>query len=286
VRPKTWTTYELVVRLHITPYVGAIRVDRLKPEDIRAMMTALEKAGASPRIRELAYLRLRSALEPLIGDVVMATPIRRAHKPRVERSTMTAWTREQARAFLSATEDDPLGPLYRLALATGMRRGELLALQWQDVDLRRRRIAVQHTLTDDGELAPAKTARSRRTIELSPRTAASLKTHRERLLAAGLRASPWVFPAAHGGPYRSRQLQRDFPVAILKANVRRKDPLPTIRFHDLRHTAATIALSVGVHPKIVSEMLGHASITITLDTYSHVLPALQKDAVRRLDSVL
>ncbi len=292
IRSTTYSNYETILRVHVKPILGAMRADRVRPSDIAAMMTTLERNGAAPRVRELAYLRIRSVLGALVPEILPANPVKPIHRARVERKTMSVWTQEQARAFLEATANDREANLYRLALSVGMRRGEILALRWRDVDLKNRRLSVQHTLTAEGELVNAKTSGSRRTIELPARTAAALVAQREKLLAEGLRTSAYVFPDEKGEPYSGRRLLHHFNLAVKTINNARlaadedAELLPAIRFHDLRHTAATIALSIGLHPKIVSEMLGHASIQITLDTYSHSLPSMQKDAAEKLDAVL
>jgi len=171
--------------------------------------------------------------------------------------------------------------LYIAAVTTGLRQGELLGLQWEDVDLRSSRIAVRHTLQNDrGKLTLENTKNSKgRRIEIPQITLTALKAHRERLLAQGLRSSLWVFPDTKGGPMRKDNLLRRFKAVLKSAG------LPAIRFHDLRHTAATLMLLQGVHPKVVQEMLGHSSIALTLDTYSHVVPSMQREAADKIDAL-
>ena len=280
-RTKTYTNYEGTLRLHVLeayPALALMRVDRIKSAHLRELFEKL--ADRSPRVRELVFLRLHSLFASMVGEHITKNPVMPAMKNRVPRKTMDAWTAEEARKFLEATKNDWLAPLYRLALSVGMRKGELLGLQWSDVDLRAKRLHIQHTLSDDGTLGEPKTAGSRRTIELPSKAAACIVAQKGILLAAGLRASPWVFPDRDGGPYLARKLSRDFDAAITAAEVRR------IRFHDMRHTAATLRLQLGEHPKIVSEMLGHAKTSITMDLYSHTIPSMQRDSADRFDAVL
>jgi integrase len=283
IRTKSYTTYELVLRLHVleaAPALVAMRVDRIRPAHIRELFAALD-ATRSPRVRELVFLRLHAIFASLIGESVIKNPVLASFRPRVPRKTMNAWTQEQAKKFLDVTSDDRLAPLYRLALSVGMRKGELLGLRWLDVDIKAKRVHIQHTLSDDGKtLGEAKTAGSRRTIELPAKAAAALAAQKKALLAGGLRASPWVFPDEDGGPLLARKLSRAFASALLKANV------PAIRFHDLRHTAASLRLQMGEHPKIVSEMLGHSKVSITMDLYQHTMPSMQRDSADRFDAIL
>jgi integrase len=205
---------------------------------------------------------------------------------------MSVLAPEQVHVLLEAAKGDRLEALYVLALSTGMRQGELLALRWRDLDLDldnatlQVRGTVQRTMVGL-IIAEPKTTRSRRRVALSPTAVETLRTHRiwqvsERLaLGSAWEDQDLVFPNTIGKPIEATNLLRSsfFPL-LAKAH------LPRIRFHDLRHTAATLLLSRGVHPKVVAEMLGHATISITLDTYSHVLPDMQREAARAMETVL
>jgi len=204
---------------------------------------------------------------------------------------MRVLTPQQARKLLSSIDGDPLEALYVLALTTGMRRGELLALRWSEIDLEagflQVRWTLQHLVGGVHVLTPPKTARSRRKIKLTVRAIKALQAHRTRQIALRDAAKEawyeegFVFTTAIGHPIRGNHiLQRNFAPLLVKAG------LPAIRFHDLRHTAATLLLLRGIHPKVVSEMLGHSTISMTLDIYSHVLPDMQRDAVDALDLLL
>jgi integrase len=202
---------------------------------------------------------------------------------------MMALSPDQARSLLEAAQGDRFEALYVLALSTGMRQGELLALKWPNVNLDARHLAVRSTLrrADEGfEFNEPKTARSRRQVSLTLAAVAALKRHRARQLEERLRQPYWqdanlVFASEVGTPVEATNLiRRSFRPLLLRAG------LPQIRFHDLRHTAATLLLGQGVHPKVASEMLGHSSISITLDLYSHVTPTMQQTAVDALDAVL
>jgi integrase len=196
---------------------------------------------------------------------------------------MQTLSEEQVRLFLSEARRDRLYALYVVALTTGLRQGELFALHWADIDLEAGTITVRHTLQEYGSeltLAEPKTSRSRRSVPISDRVVAALRAHHKQMMIDG-NPGPWVFCDTTGGPLRkSNVTRRSFRPLLKRAG------LPLIRFHDLRHTAATLWLIKGVHPKVVQERLGHSSIAITLDTYSHVLPSMQRDAAERLDDLL
>jgi integrase len=203
---------------------------------------------------------------------------------------MTTLAPEQARAFLAGARGDRLEALYVLALSTGMRQGELLGLRWKDVNLERGVLQVKSTLQRGAHgfvFSEPKTARSRRQIILTKVASAGLKRHRirqaeERLsLGEAWEDNDLVFANEAGRPIESTNLvRRSFRSVLNRAG------LPRMRFHDLRHTYATLALGQGVHPKVVSDALGHANISITLDTYSHTTAAMHQQAADALDAVL
>jgi integrase len=204
--------------------------------------------------------------------------------PRVPKSEITPLDQQQVGKLLAAAKDDRLEAVYVVAIGSGLRLGELFGLQWTNVDLKAGRIAVRHTLTEVGgklSLTEPKTAKGRRLVTL-PRTAVdALIDHRKRMVAAGFAGVRFVFFNSAGGPLRRSHFHRNEFKPLLK-----RAELPNIRFHDLRHTSATLLLAQGVHPKVVQERLGHAQISLTLDTYSHVLPSIEAEAASRLDSLL
>ena len=199
---------------------------------------------------------------------------------------------EEASRLLNATRGDKFEALYVLAVTTGMRRGELLGLKWLDVDLENASVSIRRTLTRIGNgkrvvLGDAKTKKSRRTIRLTPQAVEALKKHLTRQMADMERLGDLykdqglVFTTDTGGPVNPSNLrQRSFAPLLKRAG------LPHIRFHDLRHTCATLLLLKNVHPKFVQELLGHATIAITLDTYSHVLPSMGDQTACAMQDVL
>jgi integrase len=275
----TWRRYEELVRLHVNPRIGKRRLARLKPDQLQSFYTELQ-ANRSPATVLKVHRMLHSAFKLAvrwdampqnITELVLAPPTRQRH----EFDTFTA---EQARSLLKAVQGDRLEALYVLAITTGMRQGELLGLRWQDVDLERRRLQLVRQL---------KTRQSRRAVVLPELAATALVDHRDRQAAereqqgAGWEEHDLVFPNTVGGPLDPHNLrQRSFFPLLIRAG------LPRIRFHDLRHSCATLLLSEGVHPKIVSDLLGHSQIGITLDLYSHVTATMQAVAAEAMGRLL
>ncbi len=232
----------------------------------------------------------RALVDAVRWGLVMRNVAALVTAPRRARSEIRALTPDQARLLLAVAEGDRLGALYMMALTTGMREGELLALRWRDVNLEVALAAVRSTLyRGDGKLrlGEPKTARSRRSVHLTSEAVAALRRHRERQSAERLRLGPaWedndlVFANEVGRLVEPQNMLRRSFVPLLE-----RAGLPRIRFHDLRHSTATLLLGAGVHPKIVSEMLGHATVAITLDTYSHVTPAMHRGAAAAMSSLL
>jgi integrase len=204
--------------------------------------------------------------------------------PTVPEREITPLTPEQVGKLLAAAKDDRLEALYVLAIGSGMRLGELFGLQWRNVNLNAGTCSVCHSLTELGgklTLSEPKTAKGRRLVTLPRRVIDALIDHRKKMVALGFAGVPFVFCNSVGGPLRRSHFHRNEFKPLLK-----RAGLPDIRFHDLRHTSATLLLAQGVHPKVVQERLGHSQISVTLDTYSHVLPSMQVDAANRLDSML
>lgn len=245
----------------------------------------MEKVGASTETRRLARVVLRRGLkQALKWGLIVRNVCDAVDAPKMVKSEIMPLTQDQVAKLLAAAKDDWLEALYVTAVGTGLRLGELFGLQWRDVDLNAGTLSVRHTLTEVGgklTLTEPKTAKSRRLVTLPRRVVDALADHRKRMVAAGFASVPFVFCNSAGGPLRRSHFhEREFKPLLERAE------LPAIRFHDLRHTSATLLLKQGVHPKVVQERLGHSQISITLDIYRHVMPSMQADAASRLDSML
>src|SRR5215216_3058400 len=266
VRRSTYESYRRQARRYITPAVGRVRLKALTPVHVQGLYREMQERGLSARTVEYTHAVLWSMVPRNVCDAVDV--------PQVRREEMHPLTPEQARRFLDAARGERLEALYVVAVHAGLRPGELLALGWEDVDLDRGVLHVHRALSD-GEFTTPKTKRSRRRIDLSAGSIAALKKHRIRQLEERIaRAGLWqdhglVFPSSVGTPLSHRNVVRSF-----KAVLRRAGLPAAIRLYDLRHTCATLLLCRNIHPKYVQELLGHASIAQTLDTYSNVLPGM------------
>lgn len=283
VSPSTHHLYEGLIRLHIDPKIGGVPLPRLTPVHVQGMLGAMERDRASPRLRQMALGVLHRAIgQALRWGMVPRNVCDAVTRPRVPRQTMQSLASSQVVKLLETAKGDRLGALYVLAVTTGLRQGELLGLKWEDVDFDRAALHVRHTLHElNGRLwiGEPKTSRARRQIDLPVIAIVALRDHRQKMLIEG--PDGLVFCDTQGGPLRKSNLVRRSFLPLLK-----RAGLPAIRFHDLRHTAATLLLAQGVHPKIVQERLGHSQISLTLDTYSHVLPGMGREAASKLDALL
>ncbi len=288
VKPSTWQRYHDLARLHIAPEVGRVPIARLTAQQVQALYDKKLSEGLSPTTVHHLHTVLHGALGNAIKKGLVAYNVTdRVDAPRIRHTEMQTLSESQANQLLEAARGNRFEALYRLALETGMRQGELLALKWQDVDLESGKIAVKASLRyHHGRFifSTPKTRGSRRSIDLTPHAIAALHAHRARQLEERMaigeawdKASNLVFCTHRGGPLEATNFVKQSFLPLLKAA-----DLPRIRFHDLRHTAATIAIAKGAPIKAVSIMLGHASVSITLDVYSHVVPSMQEALVKTM----
>ena len=280
VRDRTWERHEQVVRLHLEPTIGGVKLDRLNALQVQSVYGEKLGAGLSPRSVEIIHATLHKALKQAVRWTLIPRNVAEATTPpRPVRKEITPLSREQARRLLEAARGDALYAFYVLAVTTGMRNGELLGLQWRDVSLEDRALRVRRTIFN-GVVSPPKTAAGNRTIHLSGLAVAALKEH--RLATAKQRISEWVFSTKGGKPISVHNVHsRSWKPLLKRAGL----PAST-RMHDLRHTCATLLLSRGVPVKVVSEMLGHGDVAITLAVYQSVLPHMQESAARVMEETL
>jgi integrase len=288
VRKSTYDRNESLCRVHLIPALGRKKLQTLGAADVAGFYRSRLDAGCSAASVHKMHETLHKALKQAVRWGYMTkNPADDVDAPRVHTEEVHPLTQEEACRFLEAVRGDRLEALYVVALHTGLRQGELLALRWEDLDLEAHTLQVRRTVTKDGgklAVGPTKTAKGRRTVKLTKDAAASLRGHLTRqleeidVLGDHFQDQGLVFCTSKGTLINPTNLRkRSFAPLLVRAG------LPHITFHQLRHTAATILLLKNVNPKIVSEMLGHASIAITLDTYSHVLPNMQDSAVAAME---
>jgi integrase len=291
VRPSTFKGYEGKVRTHILPGLGTVRLVKLTPQNLEAFLNQKRAAGLSPQTVQ----HLRAILRAALSDAVRWSLVPRnvaalVDGPRVPHRDVRPLAPNEAQNLLEGVRTHRLGALFSVALAVGLRQGEALGLRWNDIDLDGGTLTVRKTLQRVDEkfvLVEPKTVRSRRTIALPSVAVNVLRTHRarqmeERLMAGALWEDDWglVFTTATGRPLHGTNVTRTFQQLLAKSGLRHQ------RFHDLRHSCASLLLAQGVHPRVVMETLGHSQIALTMNTYSHVLPPLQREAAVRMDEVL
>lgn len=250
-------------------------------------------APLSERTRLHIHITLNAALNAAVDEGLIAVnPARRAKAPRPGRRNVAelhTWTDAELRTFLESAAGDRLASLWRLLAATGMRRGEALGLKWSDVDLAGGRVSIQRARVTVGyEVceAPPKTEQSRRVVTMDAGTVATLKAWKAQQAAERLKwgaawqGGAWLFTREDGEPMHPDRVTKLFGDAVAGVDV------PRIRLHDLRHTSATLALAAGLHPKVVQERLGHATISQTMDTYSHTTQPMHDDAAAKLGAII
>ena len=284
VRSRTLEGYRLHVRGNILPRIGSVRLDRLTPLQVQEMESGLLRSGGrdglglSPQtvlhVHRILSSALKHALQLGLVPRNVATAV---SPPRVRRYEARTMTWDEAGRLLQTVTNPLFHTVFLLALHTGLRRSELLGLQWRDLDLDGKFLSVRRGLVQLSsgtlEVTEPKSGRGR-VVTLTEESVRSLKAHRGRQPGDG----HFVFCYSGGAPLNPVGVSRSFHRAARKAG------LDGLRFHDLRHTHATLLLAEGVHPKVVSERLGHSSIAITVDTYSHVFPTVQIDAAERFGS--
>jgi integrase len=291
VRERTYERYEEILRLHVKPGLGRLKLKALTPAHVQDFYRDRLDSGFSPATVQKIHVILHKALSQAVSwSLVPRNAGKAVRAPRPTPKEMRPLSPDEARRLLETAGGDRLEALYVLAIHTGMRQGELLGLKWENVDLAANAIRVRHTLLrTKGRviLGEPKTKKSRRTVHLTGAASRALEEHLERQLKVMERLGDLyrdqglVFTTEVGTPINPSNLRkRSFAPLLQKAG------LPRLRFHDLRHTCATLLLSKNIHPKYVQELLGHATVSITLDTYSHVLPGMGNQVADAMEDVL
>lgn len=290
-RSTTHRRYRVIVENHLQPRLGNVRLDALTGLHVQRMLTDMRKDEATARTIQMTYAVLRVALDAAKElRLVMSNVTHDVKRPRYETAAVEVFSDDEVARMFAAAKSMRCNALLHLAVASGLRQGELFALQWRDVSFTRDEqghiigasVEVQRTISQvTGEAEPTKSRAGKRRVEVDAHTAAILHAHREVLQAehAAKRSKkpvpPWVFPSMQGHAQQARNfMRREWAPLIEAAEIK----LEGRTFHTLRHTAASIMLRNSTHPKVVQERLGHATIKITLDTYSHLMPSMQREA--------
>jgi integrase len=298
VAPRTYESYELTVRLHLAPNIGHVRLHQLSAQGVQRLLNAKRETGLSART--VAYMRvvLRTALKQAMEwDLVARNVAAMAKPPKAESPKFAILSADGARSLLEAAKSDRLGAIFSVAIACGLRKGEILGLRWSDVDLQARKLSVRQSVqrlsrkltgeaTGSLRAAEPKTKSSIRTITIPDSIVALLRAHRVRQIEARLIAgSQWkesglVFTSVVGTAIDPSIVNSHLKSVLAKAG------LPAIRFHDLRHSAASFMVDQGVHLRAVMAVLGHSSIRITADTYAHPSEDMMRSAADSMESIL
>jgi len=290
VRQRTYERYESIVRVHLAPAIGKVKLKALTPDHVRGLYREKLDGGLAPRTVLHIHRTLSKALKQATDDGLVprnaAAPVK---PPRPRREEIRPLDREQVRVLFEAAGEDRLEALYVVAVTTGLRRGELQGLKWEDLDLEAGTLQVRRTLSEPrgGFVFEAPKSGKGRNVRLTQKATTVLREHRRRQIEERMRLGTLgndhglVFPSGAGTPLSGGNLNRAF-----KALLRRAGLSSMIRFHDLRHTCATLLLQQGVNPKFVQELLGHRDVSLTLNVYSHVLPDMGGIAASAMDNAL
>lgn len=286
VRPKTFQDYQGMLNRYIRPILGDRVLAGIRPLDLQTMYQEMTKRSLSARTVRYVHVVVKSAMQQAVRwRLLLENPADGLRVPQQVRNEMRSLTIEQARVLLKAAERTRYGPVFAVALTTGMRPSEYLGLKWQDIDWARQTVSVVRSIRRlNGRwcFSDTKRLRSRRPIKLQNWIVSLLHDLRTKANAQDFypEARDLIFTTPSGRPIGADYLAKHFRSTLDLAGV------PRLRLYDLRHSAATIALAAGVSPKVVSEQLGHASTAFTLDTYAHVLPHMQDEAAARVEAML
>lgn len=292
-RERTFIEYSEILKLHVRGPLGGLQLTELSAGHVQQLYSRLQTAKClSPRRVRYVHAILSSALRKATElDLVTRNVAKLVQLPKQTRKEMDVMTDDECRLFLKALDGERLGTMFSFALGTGLRPGEYLALQWKDLDLDQGMATVRRAVVrlkgQKWKFTEPKTRSSSRPISLPGGLVSELRAHRIRQFEERLRlGAVWqdhdlVFPSELGTPLTQSNITQVYKRVLAKAGLRR-----SLRLYDLRHTHATLLLAAGIHPKVVSERLGHSTIALTLDVYSHVLPSMQAQAAERLNAML
>lgn len=288
IRDNTYNTYVERIKNYMIPYFAKTKLADLKVMHIKEWHDKLKKKINRTTIQDVHKLMKRIVKDAVLWEIIPKNPFELIKTPTSETKKMEVWEKDEVSFFLSSIKEDPLYIAFYLALTTGMRQSEILGLRWESVNFENRTIAVTATLQRNTKkiIEDTKSKTSARSIQVSAEIIHELKKHRkhqkQQQLIAGTAWKNYdlVISTGFGTPIIARNLNRSFE------RLKNKLKMKQITFHELRHTHATLLLKANIHPKIVSERLGHSTIKVTLDRYSHVIPNMQKEAADMIDQLL
>jgi integrase len=302
--PKTWIVYEYLVRRHLISGLGSIRLIKLQPQHVRIFLSEKLDSGLSARTVKHLRATLRAALNQAMNDdLLQRNAAAKVKPPEIQPRSLDVYTPAEARQLLEAVQGHRLEALFTTALALGLRMGEVLGLQWSDVNFERGLLTVRHSLqrikrVRRGDVVKEGEAKTERllgqpkgkkvhSLRLPAVVLDALRQHQMRQEEErNLAGTSWkgdgkyVFTSSIGTPLEQRRLDRIFKDLCDGADLRR------VRFHDLRHSAASLLIAQGVHPKAIQELLRHSTITLTMDTYGHLLDQVQQETADKMDEIL
>jgi integrase len=294
VKPKnkqlTYRSYEWIIRTHLIPHLGRVPLAKLTPQRLQAFVNERHASGLSAATVKHLNATLRAALSlAQRWQLVHQNAAKLVTLPRIVRYQAKSLTPAQAKQFLVSLAGHRNEALFTVALTMGLRRGELLALRWSDIDLKNAKLEVRHSLERvKGEglrLSEPKSNKAKRELRIPQICLSSLASHKmaqakqREWAGSNWQDNDFVFTTNIGTPIHPDDLSRELPAALAAAK------LPRVRLHDLRHSCATLLLSLGVHRKLVQETLGHSTFQLTMDTYSHMIPALRNEVADRMDEI-
>lgn len=285
VKPRTYRSYHDSCHLHIIPALGKIKLHQLRPMAVSGWINGPAMDGLSPRTVRYLHTVLKIALNQAEAwEMVANNAAQHVKPPRVPGHEIVALDEQQARTLQNAAVGEANEALYMVAVTMGCRRGEILALRWQDIDLDKKTLRVRHTLQrQDGKpvLSEPKSERSRRVLTMPEMLIGKLKQHRREMMALGRGWKPddFVFSSRCGEPLDAGNLNREYKKLLKKAG------LPDVTFHSLRHTAASMLMEQGVDPLTVMYFLGHSNPNVTLSIYCHVSSKQKRGAAEKIDAV-
>jgi integrase len=291
VKQSTWRLYETTIRNHIEPILGKVKISDIEPSDIQNLYLLKKEKSIGNRTIQVMHTIINNSLETAVRTgVLQNNPAQSTIPPKYTSPEMDIYSEHEITQLLLAVKGTSLEALIHLAITTGLRQSELLALKWSDIDWDRNTISVQRQLRRKFErrdyYSSLKTKSGRRTISLGINTIQKLREHHQKQIGQKEEMGDrWdendlIFPSIVGTPISQRNLLRRFKTIIRESGLRE------IRFHDLRHTAASLMLNHGISPIIVAKRLGHSKVSITLDTYGHLLPGMQQESANFIDNLI